>query len=702
MPDLVIWKYEVLTAGVWSAAGHVLRGLALTGLLMVLIWEMFVPLGRLLGRLLDDHPRIMLAYSVNVAGSLVGIWLFVLLSAFYMPPVVWMICLAGMIVLLLDRGPSWTLNLTLLGLSVVGTWVAGFDRDAWVVAWSPYQKLVLTPIAKGDEAVSGDFSIAVNNVGYQAMVDLSPEAAARDTSISPEMRGLSQYDIPLLLKPKPRRVLIVGAGSGNDVAGALRGGAEHVTAVDIDPAIIAMGQKFHAEHPYDSPRVRVVNDDARSFFATTNEHYDLIIFGLLDSHTTTALTNARLDHYVYTRESLARAKSLLTDDGVLVLTFMVQEPFIADRIARSLSEVFGRDPLVFARSTSRLGWGGVAFVTGNQETLQTSLAGNPRLAENIARWQAETPVALPRTARVATDDWPYLYLASPRIPSLYFLLAGLLAALFFYGQWRLGMSRLTVGWNLSHWHFFFLGAAFLLLEVQNISKASVVLGNTWLVNAVMISGILLMILLANLAAARLPRLPPAAVATCLIGSCLALYFVDLLCFGFLPYATKAAIVGSLTALPMLFSGIVFIQSFVRRAEGPGPGREPDRLAGRCRVAIDHLCGGDQGAVVDRGCSLWSGPGDPAADLSEPNEDGRVPRHRRRRRSPRTRGPRLMTFALPLPSAFARYGLERGAACRPWLLAGCWDWWFWPRSWRGCLQWRSGLRTTSSSGRPADC
>lgn len=26
------------------------------------------------------------------------------------------------------------------------------------------------------------------------------------------------------------------------------------------------------------------------------------------------------------------------------------------------------------------------------------------------------------------------------------------------------------------WHFFFLGAAFLLLEVQNISKASVVLG----------------------------------------------------------------------------------------------------------------------------------------------------------------------------------------------------------------------------------
>ena len=53
-------------------------------------------------------------------------------------------------------------------------------------------------------------------------------------------------------------------------------------------------------------------------------------------------------------------------------------------------------------------------------------------------------------------------------------------------------------WAGSNWHFFFLGAAFLLLEVQNISKSSVVLGNTWQVNAVIVSGVLVMILLANL------------------------------------------------------------------------------------------------------------------------------------------------------------------------------------------------------------
>ena len=61
----------------------------------------------------------------------------------------------------------------------------------------------------------------------------------------------------------------------------MRGGAKKITGVEIDPAIIEMGRRHHPERPYDSPKVSVVNDDARSFFATTTEQYDLIIFGLL-------------------------------------------------------------------------------------------------------------------------------------------------------------------------------------------------------------------------------------------------------------------------------------------------------------------------------------------------------------------------------------------------------------------------------------
>ena len=72
-----------------------------------------------------------------------------------------------------------------------------------------------------------------------------------------------------------------------------------------------------------------------------------------------------------------------------------------------------------------------------------------------------------------------------------------------------------------------------------------------------------MILLANCIAAKLPRLPQGVIACCLVGSCIGLYFVDLSRFGFLPYFSKAIIVGTLTTVPMLFSGIIFIHSFVR-------------------------------------------------------------------------------------------------------------------------------------------
>ena len=120
---------------------------------------------------------------------------------------------------------------------------------------------------------------------------------------------------------------------------------------------------------------------------------------------------------------------------------------------------------------------------------------------------------------------------------------------------------MLAGWGRSHWHFFFLGAGFLLLEVQNVSKASVVLCNTWQVNAVIVSGVLSMSLLANVLAIKFPRLPLLPVYALLLGTCLGLYFIDLASFASLPLAAKAVIVGALTTIPALFSGYIFIRSF---------------------------------------------------------------------------------------------------------------------------------------------
>ncbi|HUR55225.1 MAG TPA: hypothetical protein VMZ71_13915, partial [Gemmataceae bacterium] len=349
---------------------------------------------------------------------------------------------------------------------------------------------------------------------------------------------------------------------GNDVAGALRGKVESVTAVEIDPVIIDFGRQVHPERPYDDRRVKIVNDDARSFFATSKETFDVIAFGLLDSHTSgSAMTNARLDHYVYTRESLTQAKALLNPGGVVVLSFEAQKPHIADRMARALGEVFGEAPMVFRVPGNTYGWGGVFFVAGDQAAARRQIAADPRFAALVKEWETAMPFALPGTSEVPSDDWPYIYLESRHVPPLYFLLCVALVGLFAFGARQLESPKILRGWDRTQTHFALLGAAFMLLEVQNISKAAVVLGNTWVVNAVIISGVLCMILLANALAGWAKKLPVWPVYAALVGSCAGLYFVDLSQFAGLPYAAKAVVVGLIASLPMLFSGLVFAKSF---------------------------------------------------------------------------------------------------------------------------------------------
>lgn len=562
--DLVIWA-QFETNDAFRRILFPMAGLVMTYGTLILIVDAFVPLGRLLGRLMNAHPNPIWAYSINIAGSVLGTWAFVLISYLYQPPFVWFLIAAGLFaVLILWSNGNRRIQAGLLGSLLLLSWFASQVPNALNVIWSPYQKLV---VHKSEPNWVGDYQIDVNNAGYQVIIDLSDDrVSAEPEKFSPELKGISQYDIPVLLHPNPQSVLIVGSGTGNDVAGALRNGAASVTAVEIDPAIISIGKELHPEEPYQSAHVKIVNDDARSHFATTTEKYDVIVFGLLDSHTTTSLTNARLDHYVYTQESIEQAKSRLKEGGLVVLTFDVRRTFIADRIGTVLSDVFNQPPQVFRILISHYGGGGFMFVTGDMPNIRAQLASNPQLDSYVKKQQQEYPVQLPHTTKITTDDWPYLYLDTARIPSLYYALLGLLVIIFWrsYRKWQ-AYGNVSI-FDRGFWHFFFLGAAFLLLEVQNISKASVVLGNTWQVNAVIITSVLTMALLANWIVHKFPKLPVTPVYFLLIGVSVSLYFVDLARFGFLPYATKAIVVGSLTSLPMLFSGMIFTRSFAETTD----------------------------------------------------------------------------------------------------------------------------------------
>jgi SAM-dependent methyltransferase len=536
---------------------RVAAALGVIGALLYLVAFTFVPTGQILGRAFQEHPGVIRAYSFNIGGSLAGVWLFDVASWASWPPEIWFGLAAVLVAAgLRQYGRQGWLTAGLAGAAALLVW-CGRDRVRTVV-WSPYQKLAVSPYFEGDATnrVQRGYLLEVNGAHFQYMVDSSAGFFGRHPDLySPESVSIQRYNGPFGLKPNARRILIVGAGTGNNAAEALRRGAEQIDCVEIDPQIYALGRRMHPEHPYDSPRVRMTVNDARAFFKQARGPYDVIWFAWLDAHSqASSYNNLRLDHYVYTEQSILEAKRLLADDGLIFVNFNVIRPWISDRLFVLLRDAFGHDPLVYRKL-----FPGAVGKTGTQYVLASGYAAltPDAIADPTMRALVAANVEpMPGVTRPTTDDWPYLYLNQARIPKLH-----LLTSLMILGTVTIATRRSRGIAQGLDWHFFALGAAFLLLEVQTVSRATLLFGMTWIVNAIVISAVLIMILLSNLVAWRWPRFPQWAIFSGLAITVAALAVVPLDWFNALTGAAKLVTASAFLTAPVFFGGLIFIQSF---------------------------------------------------------------------------------------------------------------------------------------------
>jgi hypothetical protein len=271
--------------------------------------------------------------------------------------------------------------------------------------------------------------------------------------------------------------LIVGAGTGVDVAVALREGVQHVDAVEIDPRIHAIGLQQNPDHPFQDPRVTSYVDDGRAFLEQTTRRYDLILFALPDSLTLVAgQSSLRLESYLFTTEAMQSARAHLTAGGAFGEYNYYREDWLVDRLAGTLRQVYGRPPCLDS--------------TGHFARLALLMASaSPDGLLCPATWK---PVSATVPAP-ATDDYPFLYLQDRTIPGFYLVTLALilLAALL--------LVRVTAGALQPMGRYldlFFMGAAFLLLETKNVVQFALLFGTTWFVNSLVFLGILLAVYLA--------------------------------------------------------------------------------------------------------------------------------------------------------------------------------------------------------------
>jgi SAM-dependent methyltransferase len=362
------------------------------------------------------------------------------------------------------------------------------------------------------------------------------------------------YPIPYrLLARRPRRVLVLGAGTGNDVAIALAAGADQVDAVEIDPIIIEMGRALHPDRPYGSPRVRVINQDARAFLRNTSERYDLIVFGTIDSMTRlSALSNVRLDNFVYTVQGMRAARARLTPDGGVALYFMVGSESIHTKLFAMLSDAFGEPPLT-VREYHEL-FNDIFLAGPAWKSLQTPQ--RRALAEIVQRSLA--------TIDMPTDDWPYLYLQARTVSTFYLSLV-LMFTLISATMMILFTPEIRHTARNFDLEMFLFGAAFLLLETKLVTQMSLVWGTTWITSAVVFASILLMILLGTIAMQKWP-VNYALAASALVIALLGTYATptELLLSGNLVARLALSIV--FAGAPVFFASICFALRFKQRPE----------------------------------------------------------------------------------------------------------------------------------------
>ena len=433
----------------------------LGGFFFIIIALALIGPGQELGRALNRWPNRVQAYTINIIGSIVGIVLFAVCSWLQLSPLWWF----GLVSLGLGYfyfvSPRHRLRtsfkviapaialLLLLTVALASYTLIYNDFQGQSEArqiWSPYYRIDFKPY---------DLSLSVNLMFHQAMVSRNDNFPA--------------YALPHLLnrdagRPAFGDVMIIGAGSGNDVSRALQWGAKHVDAVEIDPAIYRLGTQYHPDHPYQDPRVEIHLDDGRNFLRASNRKYDLIIYALVDSLVLhSGYSNIRLESYLFTRQTFEDVKRHLKPDGTFVVYNYFRQGWLISRLQKSLDEVFGAgNPLVLTLPYHKViepdettVGNFTVFFAGNTDALRNAFNRQPeyllrddqppganspngflqsRLTESIRSGQASVQdqqlnshwqkfglasVAQPEGGlRVATDDWPFFYVQKPMMPAL--------------------------------------------------------------------------------------------------------------------------------------------------------------------------------------------------------------------------------------------------------------------------------------------
>ena len=487
--------------------------------------------GELVADCFAQLPRLD-AYRYDLIGSLIGIVGFTICSFTGTPPLVWFLIVAGLFLVLFGNAARF------VTITVLAATIAMFAYpmiNASGVFWSPYYRV--TTFQEPDGNNGTQWQVYVNGIPHQRLTTAATRLAQEPFYDEPYRRAT---------KP-PKQVLIVGAGTGTDVAIALSHGVEHVDAVEIDPRLLRFGRENNPDRAYDDPRVTTYVNDGRAFLERTDKKYDLILFALPDSLTLVSGASAlRLESYLFTEEAMESAREHLAPGGAFSMYNYYREQWLVDRLGNTLASTFGHSPCLLSSPQAISLAVFVVGLTPADQRCETT-------------W---TPTGTPPAP--STDDKPFLYVQEDAgflgIPTIYLVAVGLILI---FSAIAIGLTG-GVRQTRAMWQYrdlFLLGVAFLLLETKNVTGFALYFGTTWLVNAMVFAGVLIAVL-AAVEITRRFRTPPLRLMYLILFGGLALaWLVPASWVLSLPFALRLIVATVLAFLPIMAANIIFAKRF---------------------------------------------------------------------------------------------------------------------------------------------
>ncbi|WP_410514341.1 spermine synthase [Paenibacillus sp. BR2-3] len=312
------------------------------------------------------------------------------------------------------------------------------------------------------------------------------------------------------------RVLIIGAGGGQEVLTAQMTGYSDIEAVDINRA------SFHAVHKtaafsgdiFNKSNVTSIVSDGRNYIRQTNNKYDLIYLSLVTKKSENGVGLALTENFIYTQEAIKEYMLKLTDQGRL--TFLLHDEkelnkilFSAKNIMKEqgISEADMKNHIAVVGTYQHLGHV-VAGMNDSRITRPLIIIQNKPFSQaeaaslySLSRQIQQIPVHIPyvkdqfqslqgmmqsEPVNVAAnrDDMPFFYHKTNRIP--WSLMIALFITLII-SIFMIRRSQLSSGHAI---YFSGLAIGFMLIEVTLVQRLILPLGHPTL-SFVLVLGVLL-------------------------------------------------------------------------------------------------------------------------------------------------------------------------------------------------------------------